>query len=964
MTRQKIEWLLPSTPESLLMLDDPVEGLRPKWLAPGQTGDVLQIDALGRLTWGSAPPSQPAWPLLGPDGTLAAPSYSFVGAPSMGMFRAADDQLTLVGGDGARLFLTTEADPSWGLSGIQFWDAHNGYLSSGSWGGTTPSTAMVVVAPTQTEYFQAHMRHGSGIVTVSGSSQLDLLAAMATTPWTEARWNLKPDGTLTLPGPIRALDGTAAVPSYSFASAPGLGARAVPDPTYPWIEWSEPAGGRLSFGAYDGGTELDVTGKLGIAVGLAVWEVAGEESAAVYSASRLELHSALSLSFTLNGARRWELTTAGLSPSSDNLYDLGDATHQIRDLYLANEIVDSLGGRYRMFSEDYAPDVASSVHIYGRGGHEAYLGLYEADGGSGPSGAYVAADGAGVLTFDIYAGSAWWELVSTGEFFPGGAFDLGTLANPIHNLYLSGGIYINGTPAGGGGGSLTWPLLAPDGSFAAPSYSWANDSDTGFAAPSGGPANGIAWVFNGTPRVHFGVALNIGSEGALRFTQSAWATDAADVVLARAAPGVLAQQNGANPQAFRVYGDAATARYLEILGGAVGQGHAIRGFGTNAQFLVSSTGSLMLAGGGSSGQWAVNAAGMFFPLADNGYDIGYGGGGSIRTLYLGTSLNLGGDVILARDGAGYLAQRNGTNPQTFLLYNSFVDVNNVERLYIGWTGNEAKVVTEAGGTGQARALYVGTRGNEHLYLQSQNVARWLIAGSSGGFLPVVNSTYDIGQDALRVRDVYLGNSANLKALAAAPGTPPANSMIVYAKTDKKVYAKDDAGLETALGVGFANPLTTAGDLFIGGASGAPSRLAAVAAGAVLASAGTGAAPTWSGSPSLANLTLTARFVQGQVTITYSASMTPDAALGNDYIISASNATAFTINAPTNPSTGQRITIRIRNTTGSALGAATWNAIFKMAAWTNPATATSRAITFWYNGTNWVEVTRTTVDVPN
>jgi hypothetical protein len=87
-------------------------------------------------------------------------------------------------------------------------------------------------------------------------------------------------------------------------------------------------------------------------------------------------------------------------------------------------------------------------------------------------------------------------------------------------------------------------------------------------------------------------------------------------------------------------------------------------------------------------------------------------------------------------------------------------------------------------------------------------------------------------------------------------------------------------------------------------------------------------------------------------------------LGNDFIISATNGTAFTINAPTNPATGEFISIIIRNTSGGALGAATWNAVFKMTAWTQPANANSRCIYFAYDGTNWVERGRTSADVPN
>jgi len=52
-----------------------------------------------------------------------------------------------------------------------------------------------------------------------------------------------------------------------------------------------------------------------------------------------------------------------------------------------------------------------------------------------------------------------------------------------------------------------------------------------------------------------------------------------------------------------------------------------------------------------------------------------------------------------------------------------------------------------------------------------------------------------------------------------------------------------------------NPLTTAGDLWIGGVSGAPARLADVAIGSVLVSGGVGVAPAWSSAPvfSAANL---------------------------------------------------------------------------------------------------------------
>lgn len=99
------------------------------------------------------------------------------------------------------------------------------------------------------------------------------------------------------------------------------------------------------------------------------------------------------------------------------------------------------------------------------------------------------------------------------------------------------------------------------------------------------------------------------------------------------------------------------------------------------------------------------------------------------------------------------------------------------------------------------------------------------------------------------------------------------------------------------------------------------------------------------------------------TPTYSASITFDATTGNSFVITATNGTAFTINAPTSPGSGQLIDVTIRNTSGGALGVITWNAVFKMAAFTNPATGFSRTVRFRYDGTNWVEE-RADVDIPN
>lgn len=111
------------------------------------------------------------------------------------------------------------------------------------------------------------------------------------------------------------------------------------------------------------------------------------------------------------------------------------------------------------------------------------------------------------------------------------------------------------------------------------------------------------------------------------------------------------------------------------------------------------------------------------------------------------------------------------------------------------------------------------------------------------------------------------------------------------------------------------------------------------------------------------------------TVTYSASMTPTFSLGiriSTATITATNNTAFTVNVPSEsldryvkPGVGAQMTMVIRNTSGGALGVATWAAGYKLgAAWTQPATGFSRSITFVYNGTNWIETTRAAADVAN
>jgi hypothetical protein len=99
-------------------------------------------------------------------------------------------------------------------------------------------------------------------------------------------------------------------------------------------------------------------------------------------------------------------------------------------------------------------------------------------------------------------------------------------------------------------------------------------------------------------------------------------------------------------------------------------------------------------------------------------------------------------------------------------------------------------------------------------------------------------------------------------------------------------------------------------------------------------------------------------------VAYSTSVTFDASMGGTFVIAVTDNVAFAINAPTGAETGQKILVIVKNTSGGAMGAITWSAVFKKTAFTNPANGFSRSIQYVFDGTNWVEFSRGAADVPN
>lgn len=104
----------------------------------------------------------------------------------------------------------------------------------------------------------------------------------------------------------------------------------------------------------------------------------------------------------------------------------------------------------------------------------------------------------------------------------------------------------------------------------------------------------------------------------------------------------------------------------------------------------------------------------------------------------------------------------------------------------------------------------------------------------------------------------------------------------------------------------------------------------------------------------------------KLALTYSASITPNAGMASYLTLAITNGTAFTINAPSFPSSGREIIFDIKNSSGGAHGVITWSTTYLgggagtvgTGAFTGIANGKRRIIVFRYDGTNWIEVSRT------
>lgn len=116
------------------------------------------------------------------------------------------------------------------------------------------------------------------------------------------------------------------------------------------------------------------------------------------------------------------------------------------------------------------------------------------------------------------------------------------------------------------------------------------------------------------------------------------------------------------------------------------------------------------------------------------------------------------DLILLRDAANTLAQRNGTTAQAHRIYNTFTDASNYERGAIAWETNVLTFSSRAAGTGTARAIIIEGPQISFAPLSGSNANVWRML-TTGHLIAVTDNTYDIGAvAATRPRSIYAATS--------------------------------------------------------------------------------------------------------------------------------------------------------------------------------------------------------------
>jgi hypothetical protein len=154
-----------------------------------------------------------------------------------------------------------------------------------------------------------------------------------------------------------------------------------------------------------------------------------------------------------------------------------------------------------------------------------------------------------------------------------------------------------------------------------------------------------------------------------------------------------------------------------------------------------------------------------------------------------------GDTKFHRDASGIFAQRNGVNPQTLRIYNTYTDASNYERAKISWNSNVLEIGTESAGTGTARGLV----------LQTNSLTQLTIAAN--GIITTTNALY-IGSTANGIVNASAAGTGSESVFTCSqPYSATAGSRTIFSSTNS---FQPTSGTLTYTGVGIAPTINQTG----------------------------------------------------------------------------------------------------------------------------------------------------------
>jgi hypothetical protein len=195
-------------------------------------------------------------------------------------------------------------------------------------------------------------------------------------------------------------------------------------------------------------------------------------------------------------------------------------------------------------------------------------------------------------------------------------------------------------------------------------------------------------------------------------------------------------------------------------------GTTFTGIGLNVTDSASAAGSLLmdLQTGGVS-RFRVDKSGLItagvFSTSAFGIAVSTTSifGDALRIGSATGEVSVGTNAVFARDGANdTIAQRRGTNAQTFRVYQSFTDGSNFSRLAVGEIdgGGRFYIKTDNAGTGTARGINIRAATGQQVVLGFGTFDVYQFGAS--GFLFGIDNTYDIGAaGANRPRNLYMAS---------------------------------------------------------------------------------------------------------------------------------------------------------------------------------------------------------------